>query len=166
MSTLVRVNTYTHSITYVTDKILMSLKDIIVRSGLSPEKMTDDWPVLERGVKRWLETEDLTDLVLEVFNSTTDKLIGRWDFTIYYGFAGEGTFWVDTDDLYYHIRKSGCWPSTCSYRIVVITKPGRPDVAGWSSTTLRSTDGFIRQSIGTTIDGSGLSASTGYWREV
>lgn len=166
MSTVVMVNTYTHSVTYVADKLLMSLKDIIVASGLSPEKMAGEWVVLERGLRRWLETRDLTELVLEVFNPSTDRLVCRWDFTICYSFTGDGAFWVDTDDLKYHILKAGCWPSSCDYRIVASTKPGRADVSGWSSTTLRSTDGLVRQSIGTTVDGSGLSASAGYWRRV
>lgn len=166
MSTFVSVNTYTHSVTYVTDKILHSLKTIIRLSGLSPEKLTSDWAVLERGIKCWLGTEDLLKVVLEVYNPTTDKLVGRWDIEIRYGYTGDGSFWVDTDDIGYHIRKAGLWPSVCNYRIVATTKPGRPNVLGWSNTTLRSTDGFVRQSIGTTIDGSGLSGGTAYWRKV
>jgi len=165
MSTFVAVNTYTHSTTYVTEKILMSLKDIIRESGLTPGKLTDDWEVLERGIRRWLETKDLTELILEVFNPANDRLVGRWDFTISYGFAGDGEFWIDTEDIKYHIKKAGCWPSACEYRVVATTNPGRPDVSGWSSTTLRSTSGFVRQSIGTTIDGSGLATSTAYWRK-
>lgn len=166
MSTTVHVNTYTYSVTYVANKLLLSLQTIIRWSGLSPERLTDDWEVLERGIKKWLETQDLTQLVLEVYNPWTDALIGRWDLGVSYGFTGDGSFWVDTDDIRYHIQKSGSWPSSCNYRVVATTKPYRPDVPGWSRTTLRSTDGFIKQSIGTTIDGSGLSVGTGYWRRV
>jgi Bacterial HORMA domain 2 len=162
MSTFVQVNTYTHSVTYVTDKMLKSLKDIIVLSGLSPEKLTDQWTALDRGIRAWLDSEDLEQVHLEVYNSRTDKLI---DFEVFYGFSGDGAFWVDTDAIKYHILKAGQWPSSCEYRIVLTTKPGRPDVEGWSKTTLRSTDGFVKQSIGTTIDGSGLSTGTGYWRK-
>ena len=56
--------------------------------------------------------------------------------------------------------------AACDYRIVLITKRGRPDVEGWSAATLRSTDGFVRQSLGTTIDGNGLKSGTAYWRAV
>jgi len=166
MSTFVVVNTYTHSVTYVTDKMLNSIKNIIRRSGLSPEKLTNEWGVLERGIKRWLETEYLQEIHLEVYNPVTNALVGRWDFEIFYGFTGDGAFWVDTDAIKYHILKAGVWPSTCEYRIVVTNKPGSPDVAGWGSATLRSTNGFVKQSIGTTIDGSGLSTGTSYWRKV
>lgn len=165
MSTFVTVNTYTHSVTYVTDKLLTSLKTIIRQSGLSPEKLTSDWVVLERGIRAWLASEHLDEVHLEVYNTRTNKLVGRWDFEIFYGFKGDGAFWVDTDDIKYHILKSGQWPSDCNYQIIVTNKPGRADVPGWSSTTLRSTDGFVRQSIGTTIDGSGLSTGTSYWRK-
>jgi hypothetical protein len=166
MSTFTLVNTYTHSVTYITDKILHSIQNIIRWSGLSPEKLTSDWEVLERGIKRWLETQDLEQIVLEVYHPITDALVGRWDIEIRYAFVGDGSFWVNTDDIKYHIKKAGLWPSMCEYRIVATTKLGRPDVQGWSKTTLRSTDGFIKQSIGTTIDGSGLSTGMGYWRKV
>lgn len=166
MSTIVSVNTYTHSVTYVTDKLLTSIKNIVRLSGLSPAKLADDWGVLERGIKKWLDTEDLEQLHLEVYNPRTDRLVGRWDFEIYYGFQGDGAFWQDPDAIKYHIQKQGLWPSECNYRVVATTKLGRPDVPGWSRTSLRSTDGFVKQSIGTTIDGSGLSTGTGYWRKV
>ncbi len=166
MSTFVSVNTYTHSVTYVTDKMLTSLKDIIRLSGLSPEKLVNEWEVLDRGIKTWLATQDLQRVHLEVYNPSTGKLVGRWDFELYYGFSGDGAFYVDADAINYHIIKAGQWPSSCEYRIVLNTKPGCPDVEGWSTTTMYSTAGFIKQSIGTTIDGSGLSAGTGYWRKV
>jgi hypothetical protein len=165
MSTIVSVYTYTHSVTYVTDKLLTSIKNIVRLSGLNPAKLVNDWEVLERGIKRWLDTKDLEQIHLEVYNPKTDKLVGRWDFEIYYNFQGDGSFSQDPDAIKYHILKQGLWPSECEYRVVTTTKTGRPDVAGWSSTALRSTNGFVRQSIGTTINGSGLSTGTGYWRK-
>jgi hypothetical protein len=165
MSTFVVVNTYAYAVTYVTDKLLTSIKTIVRQSGLSPEKLTNQWPVLEQGVTAWLRSQHLEQLHLEVYNSATDALVGRWDFEIYYGFQGDGAFWVDPDAIKYHILKQGLWPSSCQYRIVATTKPGRPNVVGWSSTTLRSTDGFVKQGVGTAISGSGLSTATGYWRK-
>jgi hypothetical protein len=166
MSTFVIVNTHTHSVTYVADKMLHSLHQIIRESGLSPEKLTDDWATLQRGISIWLGTGDLKSVTLEVFDPGTDGLVGRWDFELYYGSAGDGAMWVNTEDIKYHIRKAGKWPSLCEYRVILSTKPGRPAVYGWSSTTFRSTEGFVRQSIGTTIDGHGhISAGTAYWRK-
>jgi len=65
MSTNVVVNTYSHSVTYVTDKMLMSLKEIIRCSGLSPEKLTSEWSILHRGIKAWIETKDLERVTLD-----------------------------------------------------------------------------------------------------
>ena len=166
MSTFVAVNTYVHSLTYVTDKLLTSVKNIIRLSGLDPSKLTNNWVVLERGIKVWLGSQYLQEVHLEVFNPKTDELVGRWDFEIFYGYDGDGSFWQDPDAIKYHIRKQGLWPSECEYRVVVTNHPGYKSVQGWSDTTLRSTDGFVRQSIGTTIDGSGLSTGTSYWRKV
>ena len=166
MSTVVSVNTYTQSVTYVTDKLLTSIKNIVRLSGLDPAMLVDDWSVIEGGIRTWLDGRYLEGVHLEVFNSKTDKLVGRWDFEIYYGFQGDGSFWQDPDAIKYHILKQGLWPSECGYRVVTTTKSNRPNVSGWSSTTLRSTNGFVKQSIGTIIDGSSLSSGTGYWRKV
>ena len=164
MSTFVTVNTYTHSVTYVTDKMLMSLKEIIRCSGLSPEKLVEDWSVFHRGISTWLQSRDLEIVILEVFNPASGAPIGRWDFDITYGSSGDGGMWVNTDDIRYHILKAGKWPPECDYRIVLWTKAGRPNVDGWNATTLRPMDGFVRQSLGTTIDGNGLKTGASYWR--
>lgn len=165
MSTFVIVNTYTHAVTYVADKLLTSIKTIIRESGLSPEKFSGQWKTIHAGVTTWLTSQHLERLILEVYNPKTDGLVGRWDFDIVYSYRGDGAFWIDPDAIKYHILKQGVWPASCEYRIVATTKPGRQDVSGWSSTTLRSTDGFVKQSIGTSINGSGLSSGTGYWRK-
>lgn len=166
MSTHVAANTYVHTTVYITDKMLNSLRFIIRESGLDPAKFAGDWEWMERGMRTWLGTQDLESVILEVFNPRNDQLVGRWDFDIVYGYGndGDGSLWVDTDAVRYAIRKAGLWPSECQYRIVTTTKPGRPDVVGWSRTTLRSTDGFCRHSIGTTIGAVGAATSTAYWR--
>jgi len=164
MSTSVVVNTYAHSVTYVTDKMLMSLKEIIRCSGLSPEKLAGEWKVLHRGISTWLSSQHLQTVVLEVYNPSTNKPIGRWDFDIQYGASGDGGMWVNTDEIKHHIQKAGQWPASCKYDIIVTTKTGKAAVEGWGDTAFRSTDGMVRQSLGTTIDGSGLKSGTAYWR--
>ena len=165
MSTAVLVNTYTYAVGYVTDKMLLSLKELIRESGLSPAKLSADWAVLHRGIKRWIESGHLERIILEVFNPATGTLVSRWDFVIYYGYHGDGSMWVDTEDIKYHIRKAGLWPSDCEYEVLTKTKPGRPDVEGWTSTSFRSTEGFEWQAIGTTLDAKGLDTRAGYWRK-
>lgn len=163
--TTVAVNTYTHSVTYVADNILKSFKDIIRMSGLNPSRLVADWETNMRALKTWLGTGDLEKVVLEVFNPSTSALIVRWDIDIVYGWSGDGGFWTDTEQLRYHIRKAGIAPSDAEYDIMLKTKPGRPDVAGWGSGSFRSTDGFVRHSLGSTIDHNGLGGSAAYWRK-
>ena len=166
MTTYVHADTYVYTTTFITDKMLSSIQLIIRESGLDPSKFADDWEWMERGVRTWLGTHDLVTVILEVYAPSSGRLVGRWDFDIVYryGSDGDGGMWVDTDAIRYAIRKAGLWPSECEYRIVTVTKPTRPDVVGWSRTTLRSTGGFTRHSIGTTIGAIGAGTGTAYWR--
>lgn len=165
--TAVAVYSYTHSVTYVADNILKSLKNIILLSGLDPAKLVGDWGILLRGISHWIESQHLKSVSLEIFDPTTDALIYRWDLTVSYTWdVSAGTFWADTDQLRYAIKKLGLVPSQASYRVFVSNKDGRPDVAGWSPCTARSTDGMVRQSLGCTVEHNGLGASAGYWRKV
>ena len=168
MSTFVAVNTYTHSVIYVTDNILRSLQDIVRLSGLDPAQIADDWTVLERGISTWIESKHLETIVLEVYNPSTDALIGRWDIDIAYEWSGDGggRFWVDTEQIKIAIKKAGVWPGSSKYSIICRTKSGRPHVDGWCTTPFRSTAGMVKQSLGTTIEHSGLGAGTSYYRKV
>lgn len=164
--TTVTVNTYTHSVVYVADNILKSLKDIIREVGLDPSNLMNGWESNMRALRTWLSSEDLRQVHLEIYDPGTDALITRWDLNIAYGWsADDGSFWTDTDQLKYAIRKAGAVPSTARYRLLMDNKPGRPDVDGWSLATYRSTAGMVRQSLGSTIEHSGLGASAAYWRK-
>lgn len=163
--TAVKVNTYTHSVTYVADNILKSLKDIIRLSGLDPGPFAGDWELNRRGVGRWLETGHLEQVILEVFDPRSDALIVRWDIDVVYGAAGDGAFWTDTEQLRYHIRKAGVAPADARYRLMTTLAAGAPDVVGWGGAYARSITGMSRQSLGSTIEHNGLGASTAYWRK-
>lgn len=167
MSTQVLVNTYVYSVSYVTDKMLTSLLNIIRWVGLDPGKFVNDWATTELGIKTWLNSQDLTRVVLEIYNPLTNALVTRWDFDIDYGFSlgDEGSMWADTDAIRNAILKCGQVPSQCDYRLIVTTKPGRPDVRGWGPAALRSTDGFVRYAVGTTIGTTPIGAQTAYWRK-
>ncbi len=161
----VAVYSYTHSLTYVADNILKSLKDIIRLSGLDPSTFVGDWQTNMLAVQTWLNTGDLRTVVLEIYNPRTDALVFRWDIEIAYSWSsGDGSFWTDTEQLKYAIRKAGLAPSEARYRLLLDTKPGRPDVIGWSKGSYRVTEGMVRQSLGTTVEHSGLGASTSYLR--
>lgn len=167
MSTFVAVNTYTHSVTYVTDNIHRSLQDIVRLSGLNPAQLSEEWTVLERGISTWINSKHLETVVLEVYNPSTDALIGRWDIDISYEWNGDGNgrFWVDTEQIRFAIKKAGVWPGDSKYTIICRTKSGRANVEGWSTTSFRSTIGMVKQSLGTTIEHSGLGAGASYYRK-
>ena len=163
MSTATYVDTSVYSVTYVTEKVLLSIKEIIVKSGLSAAKMTRGWTSLEQGVSRWIASGHLRQVYLEIFHPTTQKLVCRWDLDIIYGYGGDGEFWADTDAIKYHIAKAAAVPATCDYRISVDTAPGAPTLAGWTNCTLYSTKGFSRYSVGTTIGSGSIGAGLAYW---
>lgn len=163
--TAVAVYSYTHSVTYLADNILKSLKDIVLESGLDPSNLTSGWQSNLRALTTWINSGHLQRVILEIYNKKTDALITRWDIDITYSWTGgDGSFWTDTEQLRYAIRKSGVSSSDAAYRLLMDTKPGRPDVEGWSPGSYRSTEGMVRQSLGTTIQHSGLGAGAAYWR--
>jgi hypothetical protein len=163
----VAVYSYTQSVVYVADNILKSLKDIIRLSGLDPAKLVGDWAVLLRGISTWIESRHLETVTLEIFDPKTDALIKRWDIAVVYTWdISAGTFWTDTEQLKFAIKKAGLSPSEADYRVVVMRKAGYSHVDGWSNCTLRSTDGMVRQSMGTTVEHNGLSANAAYWRRI
>ncbi|UIY45251.1 HORMA domain containing protein [Methylobacterium radiotolerans] len=167
MTTTVSVNTYTHSVTYVADNILKSIKDIIRLSGLNPAKFVGSWEINALGLRTWLGTQDLETVMLEIYDPTTGDPIARWDIDIVYGWSsGEGSFWCDTEQLRYNIRKAGVAPENASYDFILRCRPGRPDVAGWSRCSARSTAGMVRQSLGSTVEHHGLGATSAYWRKI
>ena len=163
--TTVSAYSYTHSVTYVADNVLKSLKDIIRLSGMDPTKLTNEWESTHRAIRTWLDSEHLEKVVLEVYNPADGALVLRWDIDIVYQWSSsDGVFYTDTDQLRYHIRKAGVAPAAARYDILLKNKPGRPDVAGWGTGSFRPTDGLVRQSLGSTIEHSGLGASAAYWR--
>jgi len=164
--TSVIVNTYTHSVVYVADNILKSMKDIIRLSGLDPSGLVDSWRSKMIALQTWLQSGHLQAVVLEIFDPKTDELVGRWDIDVVYSASGgDGGFWTDTDQIKYAVRKAGLLPTEARYRLILDNKPGRPDVDGWSSANYRSTDGFVRHSLGSTIEHNGLGGNAAYWRK-
>lgn len=165
MSSFVAVNTYTYSVTFLSEKIVHSLKEMLRESGLSPQRLAGNWASTQEAISTWLYSRDLLTVHLEIYNATTDANVLRWDIDVVYDANdGDGSMWVDTDDLHYAIRKAGVAPSNCSYRVILSTRNGRPEVDGWSNCEFRSTDGMSRHSIGTMINASnGLGARAAYW---
>lgn len=167
MATAVRVNTLTYTTTYIAGNMLKSLKQLIVGCGLDPNQIVEEYAVLERGIKTWLDTGDLRAVTLEVYNTRTNAFVGRFDFGVDYGYGSDdtGAFWLDTDEVAFAIHKAGLSASGCSYSILADAAPGRPDVEGWSRGTYRSTDGFSRHAVGTAIGAGTIGVGIAYYRK-
>ncbi len=163
MSTSTFVISYTHTVTYITAKMLLILKEIIREVGLDPSNFVSDWQSNERAISTWLASRHLEQVTLEIYDPTTNELVTRWDIDVIYASVGDGALWVDTYAIRYAIFKAGCVPSACRYDIKVRNKQGRPDVQGWSPCKFRSTEGFRRYAVGATVGGNGLSAQAAYW---
>jgi hypothetical protein len=155
----------THTVTYVTDKMLLLLKEIIREIGLDPAKLVDEWGGLEKAVSTWLRSQHLKKVTLEIFDSKTDALVCPWDLEVIYGYGGDGSFWADTTSIRYNIAKAGVLPSQCNYRFLIHNSPGRPDVDGWGPVKARSLEGFRRYNLGATIGGNGIGTEVAYWRK-
>jgi len=165
MSTLVSVNTLTHSITFVTDKLLWSLKRIIILAGLSTSDLVSSWSLLEKGFNIWLRSKHLKAVTVEIYKKSTGELVTRVDLRINYSYGSgdDGDFWVDVEPLKHAIAKLGILPQQCKYQIILLTAQYAPKVDGFVDTDFRSTDGFTRYSVGTTIGTNHIGASLDYW---
>ena len=166
MSTHVAVNTYTHSVTYVTGEMVRSLKQIVRLSGLNADLLMNSWVSLEAGISVWIRSKHLKKVTLEIYNPKTDVLVTRWDFEINYSYAADddGSLWADYEAIKVAIAKAGVIAATCKYEFKILA-PGGEDVTGWSKGSYRSTDGFLQHSLGTTISGNSLGTGTSFWRK-
>lgn len=165
MSTFAIVNTYVYSITYLTDKMLRSLQELIRDLGLDPSKFTTGWASSDLAISTWLKSGHLEKIGLEIYDpAKPSKVILVPEFEIMYGSGDDdGSFWVDGDALRYEILKDGKLPSQCTYSLICTNKPGRPDVSGWGPVEGRSREGMTRYVAGKTINAPGLSANSAYW---
>ncbi len=166
MGTNVSVNTYTHTVTYVTEEMIRSLKDIVRWSGLSLTNILDNWESVETAVHTWLSSKTLKQVTLEVYSATTNSLVVRWDFDIEYSYGSndDGSLWADPDAIRHAIQKAGAVASTCRYEFKLRAPGGNP-VPGWGPAAYRSTEGFSHHNVGTTIGADSLASTTSYWRK-
>lgn len=156
---------HSHSATYVSDKMRQLLRDLLANSGLSPDQLMDDWVEwVERAARTWLDTEDLLAIIIEFYEPGQSKALGRWDFPIDYGTADVEEMWTDRRFLEQTFAKAPRPPAGCQYRIVLNTRPGRPDVAGVGPTKLREISGLTAREVGTVIATPHMTASARFYK--
>ena len=163
----VAVHSYarSHTSVFVSDKLRNLLKLLIRHYGLDPQGVVDAWSDwVDRAARTWLESGHLNSIVLEFYWPGSTVAAARWDFPIRYDGSGVDEMWVDRLFFTDSFAKAQAPPARCSYRIVLVTDPGRPNVHGVSSTTLRSINGLVAREAGTVIATPDIMASARYYR--
>ncbi|MCG8693975.1 MAG: HORMA domain containing protein [Minwuiales bacterium] len=150
---------------FASDAMRNVLRDIIKWSGLDQTRLVDDWSVLGNAVRTWLGTGDLTEITIEFYHPSNGTLISRWDFPISYDGSGiDDDMWVAKEHIRRTIEKAPSVPSYALYRVLLSSRPGRPDVDGMSPATYKSTNGMVGRSSGTAVATPDIMASIRYWR--
>lgn len=165
MSSHVYTYNLTHSVTFLSDAMRNVLRDLIVEYGLDPAKLTDDWDVIERGIRAWINSGHLEKIVIEFYRPGSDVASARWDFPVLYTGSGvSDDMWHDKTYFRQLIAKSARPSSDCFYTIILKNSAGRPEVDGFVPATFRSTAQLARRDAGTVVATGHLSANAEYWR--
>jgi hypothetical protein len=160
-----RAFTQTHSIVFLSDNLRNTLREVIRENGISPDKLMQDWVTIERGIRTWLQSGHLLNVVVEFFRLGASTASARWDFPIGYDGSGvDDDMWLDKNYLRRLIDKSKRPTSDCTYRIVLVTRPGEPWVDGFTSCTFLSTGSLAARHAGTVIATGHMTAGVTYWR--
>ncbi len=166
-STFTFTFTRTHTATYVADHMRNVLRDIVRYVGLDPVDLLDDWNVVGKGARIWLESGHLLSITLEFYRPGASVALSRMDFPVRYdGSGADHDLWVDRIHLQRTLAKVDKLPSGCRYRVVLHTKPGYSHVDGFVATTLLSTEGLVRRGAGTIVATPDIVAGLAYWRRV
>ncbi len=157
--------TQTHSIVFLSDNLRNTLREVIRENGISPEQLVQDWETIERGIRTWLQSGHLTNIVVEFYKPGATTAAARWEFPI--GYTGSGVdddMWLDKNYLRQLIAKSARPSSDCTYRVILCTNKGAPSVAGFSDCTFLSTGQLAARQAGTVIATGHMTAGVTYWR--
>lgn len=155
----------THSIVFLSDNLRNTLRDVIRENGLSPNKLIQDWETIERGIRTWLQTGHLNNIVIEFYKPGAWTASARWEFPI--GYTGSGVdddMWMDKAYLRQLIAKSARPTNDCTYRILLCKDPGAPKVAGFTDGIFLSTGQLAARQAGTVIATGHMTAGATYWR--
>jgi len=155
----------THCIVFLSDSLRNTLREVIRENGLSPDRLMQDWSTIERGIRSWLDSGHLTDIVVEFFKPGAAVASARWEFPIGYDGSGvDDDMWLDKDYLRQLIAKSARPSNDCIYRILLCTSSGAPEVSGFTDCTFLSTAKLAARQAGTVIATGHMTAGATYWR--
>jgi hypothetical protein len=154
-----------HNVVFLSDNLRNTLREVIRENGISPNKLMQDWETIERGIKTWLHSGHLNNIVVEFFKPGATVSSARWEFPI--GYAGSGVhddMWLDKNYLRQLIAKSARPTTDCTYRIILCTNTGRPAVSGFTDCSFLSTGSLAVRQAGTVIATGHMTAAVTYWK--
>jgi hypothetical protein len=155
----------THSIVFLSDNLRNTLREVIRESGISLNKLIQDWERIERGIQTWLRSGHLNNMIVEFYWLGSAVVSARWEFPISYSGSGvDDDMWLDKNYLRQLIAKSSRPSLDCTYRIILSTDAGAPHVAGFVPCSLLSTGQLSARQAGTVIATGHLTAGATYWR--
>jgi len=160
-----RAFTQAHSIVFLSDNLRNTLREVIRENGISPDKLMQDWETIQQGIKTWLQSGHLNNIVVEFFRPGASASSARWEFPI--GYAGSGVdddMWLDKNYLRQLIGKSARPSTDCTYRIILCANTGRPYVEGFVDCSFLSTGNLAARQAGTVIATGHMTAAVTYWR--
>jgi hypothetical protein len=154
-----------HSFVFLSDNMRNVLREVIRENGISPDKLMQEWSTIERGIRTWLDSGHLNNVVVEFFKPGSSAADARWDFPIRH--TGSGVvddMWLDKNYLRQIIAKSKRPSSDCTYRIILCTDDGAPEVSGFTRCSFLSTGQMTARQAGTVIATGHVTAGATYWR--
>ena len=152
------------SIVYLTNEISRVFLEAITGFGLDPGGYAESMPVIEKGLRTWAALRQLEAAYLEVFDKQSGQVRARIDLDVEFRDSGDDTrYETDIESVRRAVTQAGSYPG-CAYRVVVTTKTGAAQVAGWSDTTLGSVDHLSRYDVGSVIDAPRTGANMGIYR--
>ncbi len=154
-----------HSIVFFSDSMHTALRELIRENGLDPDKLMQEWATIERGVRTWLDSGHLNNIVVEFYTPWSSVASARWDFPVGYGGSGvDDDMWLDKDYLRKLIAKSARPTRDCIYRILLCTDAGAPAVSGFTSCSFLGTGRLSARQAGTVIATGHMTAGITYWK--
>jgi hypothetical protein len=120
---------------------------------------------IQRGIRAWLDSGHLNNIVVEFFKPGASEADARWDFPISYSGSGvDDDMWLDKNYLRQIIAKSKRPSRNCTYRVLLCTDDGAPAVDGFTRCSFLSTGQMSARQAGTVIVTGHVTAGATYWR--
>lgn len=161
-------NVMARSYTYTANALIHLASAITTARGLDQDYLQENLGVIEKGLRTWLFGHWLEALRVEVWDPRAEQAVEAYEFRISYdpyaGGAGEA-YETQADRLRAELARLPKLRPGLSWRIIVTTKAGRPDVPGWNATKARDTSHLSRREAGQVTTSPGCSTELTYFIE-